>query len=166
MKVGMRKPSIKRSIKARTTGKIKRKLKSSINPLYNKKGMGLVNDPSKAIYNKVYHKTTFGVRDVINACSDTNKNNSTNNISSNKDYSITEDGKYIILNNKKTNIKVKSLSTYIKTFYILGLMCLLIGIPLFFVGGFICVIFSFISFGVAKKYKDIKNDLDKTKELE
>ena len=45
-------------------------------------------------------------------------------------------------------------------------MCLLIGIPLFFVGGFICVIFSFISFGVAKKYKDIKNDLDKTKELE
>lgn len=166
MKVGMRKPSIKRSIKARTTGKIKRKLKSSINPLYNKKGMGLVNDPSKAIYNKVYHKTTFGVRDVMNACSDTNKNKSTNNISSNKNYLISEDGKYIILNNKKTNIKVKSLSMYIELFYILGFICLLIGIPLFFVGGIICVILSFILFGTAKKYKDIKNDIDKTKELE
>lgn len=37
MKIGLRKPSIKRSIKARTTGKLKRKIKSSIDPTYGKR---------------------------------------------------------------------------------------------------------------------------------
>ena len=37
MKVAIRKPSIKKSIKARTTGKAKRAIKSSINPMYEKK---------------------------------------------------------------------------------------------------------------------------------
>lgn len=61
MKIGVRKPSLKKSLKARTTGKVKRKLKKTINPLYGKKGMGYVKNPKKAIYNKVYHKTTVGV---------------------------------------------------------------------------------------------------------
>lgn len=65
MKFGMRKPSIKKSFKARTTGKLKRKVKSSVNPLYGKKGMGWVRDPKKAAYNKVYNKTTFGLRDLL-----------------------------------------------------------------------------------------------------
>ncbi|WP_252236245.1 hypothetical protein [Clostridium sp. CH2] len=69
MKVGLRKPSIKKSIKARTTGKLKREIKKSINPLYGKKGMGYINDPKKAIYNKVYNKTTFGVKDIIDVSS-------------------------------------------------------------------------------------------------
>lgn len=59
MKFGPRKPSLKRSIKARTTGKLKRNIKKSVNPLYGKKGMGWVNNPKKAAYNKAYHKTTF-----------------------------------------------------------------------------------------------------------
>jgi len=67
MKIGFRKPSIKKSIKARTTGKIKRKAKKAVNPLYGKKGMGYIKDPNKAIKNKVYHKTTFGANDVIRA---------------------------------------------------------------------------------------------------
>lgn len=58
MKIGVRKPSIKKSIKARTTGRAKRAIKSSVNPLYGKKGMGLVNNPKKAVYNKAYNKTT------------------------------------------------------------------------------------------------------------
>ncbi|MBN1077722.1 hypothetical protein [Clostridium botulinum] len=69
MKVGLRKPSIKKSIKARTTGKLKREIKRSINPFYGKKGMGCINDPKKAIYNKVYNKTTFGVKDIIDISS-------------------------------------------------------------------------------------------------
>lgn len=60
MKIGLRTPSLKKSIKARTTGKIKRSLKKSVNPVYGKKGVGLITDPKKAIYNKVYKKTTFG----------------------------------------------------------------------------------------------------------
>lgn len=65
MKVGPRKPSLKRSVKARTTGKVKRQARSAINPVYGKKGMGWVNNPKKAAYNKVYNKTTFSVFDLI-----------------------------------------------------------------------------------------------------
>lgn len=65
MKIGMRKPSLKRSIKARTTGRLKRKVKSTINPFYGKKGMGWVRNPKRALYNKVYHKTTFSIWDLF-----------------------------------------------------------------------------------------------------
>lgn len=37
MKFGARKPSLKKSIKARTTGRVKRVIKKSINPSYGKK---------------------------------------------------------------------------------------------------------------------------------
>lgn len=65
MKVGLRTPSVKKSVKARTTGKIKRKVKRTVNPLYGKKGMGYIKNSKKAISSKVYHKTTFGVGDVL-----------------------------------------------------------------------------------------------------
>lgn len=64
MKIGPRKPSLKKSFKARTTGEAKRKVKSAINPLYGKKGMGYINNPKKAIYNKVYNKTTFSTNPI------------------------------------------------------------------------------------------------------
>lgn len=65
MKIGMRKPSLKKSIKARTTGKAKRSLKKAIIPGYGKKGTGLLKDPKKAAYNKVYKKTTFSIFDLF-----------------------------------------------------------------------------------------------------
>ena len=58
MKVGIRMPSVKKSVKARTTGRIKREVKSSYNPLYGKKGMGYLKDPERAVKNKIYHKLT------------------------------------------------------------------------------------------------------------
>lgn len=42
MKFGFRKPSVKKSIKARTTGRIKRTVKKTINPLYGKKESDLL----------------------------------------------------------------------------------------------------------------------------
>lgn len=65
MKVGMRTPSLKKSFKARTTGRAKRAVKSAINPLYGKKGMGYINDPSRVIKNKIYKKTTFSIWDIF-----------------------------------------------------------------------------------------------------
>lgn len=70
MKIGYRKPSVKKSLSARTTGRAKRAIKSSVNPVYGKKGMGMLNDPKKAVYNKVYNKTSYSVFD-------TEKSNST-----------------------------------------------------------------------------------------
>lgn len=65
MKFGFRTPSLKKSVSARTTGRIKRSVKKAVNPTYGKKGMGWVNDPNKAAYNKVYNKTTVGVQDMV-----------------------------------------------------------------------------------------------------
>jgi len=58
MKIGVRTPSLKKSFKARTTGRLNRTLKKSANPLYGKKGMEYIKNPEKSIYNKVYHKVT------------------------------------------------------------------------------------------------------------
>ena len=58
MKIGFRMPSLKKSLKARTTGAVKRKAKSAINPLYGQKGMGILH-PKRAIKNKIYKKTTI-----------------------------------------------------------------------------------------------------------
>lgn len=64
MKIGMRTPNIKKSIKARTTGRAKRAVKRAVNPLYGKKGMGFAKDPERSIKNAVYKRTTFSVSDV------------------------------------------------------------------------------------------------------
>lgn len=73
MKFGVRTPNVKKSIKARTTGRTKRALKSSINPTYGKKGIGYINNPKKAVYNKIYNKVSI---DPLNST----KNNSTNKV--------------------------------------------------------------------------------------
>jgi len=65
MKVGMRTPNLKKSFKARTTGKAKRAAMRAINPAYGKKGTGMITNPKKAMYNKVYNKTTFSATNVL-----------------------------------------------------------------------------------------------------
>ena len=61
MKVGFRTPNFKKSFKARTTGKLKRKMKKAVNPFYGKKGIGYIKNPKKALYNKVYNKTSSSI---------------------------------------------------------------------------------------------------------
>ena len=71
MKFGLRTPSVKKSISARTTGRAKRSFKRLSNPLYGKSGMGLLTNPKKSAYNKVYSKTTFsakGLTGCLTAC--------------------------------------------------------------------------------------------------
>lgn len=65
MKFGVRKPSLKRSIKARTTGRAKRSVKKALIPGYGKKGAGWIKNPKKAAYNKIYKKTTFSIFDIF-----------------------------------------------------------------------------------------------------
>ena len=85
MKFGFRTPNLKKSFKARTTGRIKRSAKKAINPFYGKKGMGYITNPKKAVYNKVYNKTTFGINDIVKGgLNMTNNNTKSNNISESK----------------------------------------------------------------------------------
>lgn len=65
MRFGMRKPSIKKSFRARTTGKWKRRAKKAVNPFYGKKGMGFIKNPKRSVKNKVYKKTTFSLWDLF-----------------------------------------------------------------------------------------------------
>ena len=65
MKIGLRTPSLKKMVKSRTTGRVKRAMKKSINPIYGKKGIGFVTEPKKAVYNKIYKKTSFSIFDFF-----------------------------------------------------------------------------------------------------
>lgn len=65
MKFGIRKPSLKKMIKARTTGALKRRVKKAVVPFYGRRGTGLVKNPKKAVYNKVYNKTSIGFLDLL-----------------------------------------------------------------------------------------------------
>lgn len=78
MKFGVRKPSIKKSIKARTTGRAKRAVKKAVVPGYGKKGSGWVKNPKKAMYNKVYNKTTVSVTDLAKSSSKSSKSSKSN----------------------------------------------------------------------------------------
>lgn len=61
MKFGIRKPSLKKSLSARTTGRAKRSLKSFFIPFYGKKNTGLIKDPKKSLYNRAYKRTTIDI---------------------------------------------------------------------------------------------------------
>ena len=65
MKFGLRTPSLKRSLSARTKGRATRAVKKTLIPGYGKKGMGWIKNPKKAAYNKVYNKTTFSSLDLF-----------------------------------------------------------------------------------------------------
>lgn len=65
MKIGMRTPSLNKSIAARTTGRLNRTVKRALIPGYGRKGMGWLRDPKRAAYNAVYRRTTFSVMDLF-----------------------------------------------------------------------------------------------------
>ena len=65
MKFGVRTPSLKKSISARTTGRAKRSIKRALVHGYGKKGRGWITNPRKAAYNKIYRKTTVSFWDLF-----------------------------------------------------------------------------------------------------
>ena len=65
MRIGMRTPSVKRMIKARTTGRAKRAVKRAVIPGYGKRGMGFVKNPKRAVKGAIYRRTTFSVWDLF-----------------------------------------------------------------------------------------------------
>ena len=65
MRSVIRKPSPRKSISSRTTGRVTRAVKKSVNPLYGKKGTGLIKDPKRSVYNHVYSKTSIGLDDLV-----------------------------------------------------------------------------------------------------
>jgi len=71
MKFGLRTPSLKRRISARTSWK--RYVRHSMG-LKAPRGMGILTNPKKAVYNKVYNKTSVSVDDLLKTKKNTNSN--------------------------------------------------------------------------------------------
>ena len=65
MKFGVRTPSVKKSISARTTGRAKRTFKRIANPFYGKKGAGWIRNPKKAAYNGLYSRSTVSTKKAM-----------------------------------------------------------------------------------------------------
>lgn len=62
MKIGLRNPSLKKSIAARTS--LKRQVVHRAG-LKMPRGYGWIRNPKKYVYNKVYNKTSFSIFDVL-----------------------------------------------------------------------------------------------------
>ncbi|WP_404361521.1 hypothetical protein [Methylotuvimicrobium sp. KM1] len=62
MKVGFRKPSLKKRLAARTS--VKRHVRHSLG-VKAPRGYGWLTNPKKAAYNRVYSRTTFGLADLL-----------------------------------------------------------------------------------------------------
>ena len=62
MKFGMRKPSLKKRVAARTS--IKRQIVHRAG-IKMPRGTGWIRNPKKAAYNKVYNRTTFDIFKLI-----------------------------------------------------------------------------------------------------
>ena len=139
MKIGMRTPSLKRSLKARTTSKWKRQIKEAVIPGYGQKGIGWIKKPKKAMYNKVYRKTTFGLSDIVKS----SKEKSSAKV---KKKAIRQSKDYTTKDYKQAGIVM----------IILGLLLMFV-IPVL---GIFFLILGIISFGVAtlfsKKYSRSK----------
>lgn len=174
MKKGMRTPSIKKSVRAKTTGKINRSIKRSIDPTYGKKGMGMIKDPKKAVYNKVYNKTTFSVKDIYKASRSNNsastsdtfhsesnfENASVPNLHNEKvsnDSYIISDGKAIF---GKKSYSEKQLKRYSISLMIVGvflIVCGLLVLPI----GLIFSLFGIITVCVSRSYAKARKELSK-----
>ena len=143
MKYGVRKPNVKKSIKARTTGKVKRQVKKAVNPLYGKKGMGIVNDPKKAAYNAVYNRTTVDVSDLVKEAASTTQKSAANvphAVPQKKEYS---DRMYNVCGTLMIVLGV--------ILALLGLL-LLLAVP---VGGIVAVAVGVICVIIGRKYRKI-----------
>jgi len=62
MKIGIRKPSLNKSIAARTS--LKRIIKTKLK-LNAPRGYGWLTDPKKALYNRIYNRTTVSIWTLI-----------------------------------------------------------------------------------------------------
>ena len=141
MKYGVRKPNIKKSIKARTTGKVKRQVKKAVNPLY-----GIVNDPKKAAYNAVYNRTTVGVSDIAKGLTAANGNpaaSSSTNAPQKKEYSANT---YSVC-----GILMIVLGAVLA---LLGLI-LLLAVP---VAGIIAIVFGVACVVIGRKYRKVAKE--------
>lgn len=153
MKVGLRTPSPKKSLKARTTGKVKRAAKKAVNPMYGKKGTGFIKDPERSIKNAVYHRTTVGVGDIVKGSSGSKKKTSSSDPSPHSSSPATSQKTQVGENNSANNLSIKD-----------WIICGIISLVIFLIGIYASTLyflirFAFIVFGFAGVIAAIKETI-------
>lgn len=153
MKVGLRTPSPKKSLKARTTGKVKRAAKKAVNPMYGKKGMGFVKDPEKAIKNAAYHRTTVGVGDIVKGSSGSKKKTPSSDPSPRSSSPAVSQKTQVGENNSANNLSIKG-----------WIICGIISLIIFLIGIYASTLYflirlAFIVFGFAGVITAIKETI-------
>lgn len=108
--------------------------------------MGVINDPKKAIYNKVYSKTTISVDDVAKTVLHNSNKQSTSSSRSVRSTQPPKPSSILDVNHtKQTNINIDKLKIQLKLWFVLTIIILLISIALSITGifaivsGFICL---------------------------
>lgn len=160
MRSAIRKPSIKKSISAKTTGKAKRTIKKATNPVYGKKGMGYIHDPKRAIYNKVYKKTSVGLGDI----SQPKAKSSSYHHSPNSEDKEQTSGSHLTITNSNLPQLVSECPEIIETLRKSFIKKLCWGLIFLIVAGFLFFIsplMGFVSIGIAiyNFYKSYKSNL-------
>jgi len=160
MKFGIRKPNYKARFKARTTGKLKRKMKKTVNPFYGKKGVGFIKSPSKSVQSAIYHRTTVGVPSVLPK-SKSHKTSPASKSPSPKPTRVTQ----VRASQNSQAVPVYSAKTYKTTgtvLYIVGIIALLIGLVTAAVGGAFFIILGIVCIVIGHRYKKQAPDTNKT----
>lgn len=105
MKFGIRTPSLKRRIAARTS--LKRIVRHSLG-LKAPRGMGIITNPKKALYNKVYNKTSVSVDRLLKSSKRTNSSSKNSVVDVPKGIEIQETGNIIRSSNKALTVTSKN----------------------------------------------------------
>lgn len=88
VKAGFRKPSLTKSISARTRGRATRAIKKAIIPGYGQRGAGWLH-PRRKLYNTIYSKITVDTRKIFSG-------NMFNNVDSNQKVEVTGKFTYVL----------------------------------------------------------------------
>ncbi|OGD84132.1 hypothetical protein A2572_03335 [Candidatus Collierbacteria bacterium RIFOXYD1_FULL_40_9] len=160
MKFGLRVPSLKKRFAARTS--VKRVVRHSLG-IKMPRGLGVLTNPKKALYNKVYQKTSFGIGDLMRGLK-----GSTSIKSSSKSYSpVVNNNPFVLVAHSFTqliNTKEKfGRDSWIGLLSILGIICLfgnpILGLVFLGVAGFLAYKFS------KEEWFRVKTNLAKAKKL-
>lgn len=105
MKFGIRTPSLKRRIAARTSWK--RVVRHSMG-LKAPRGMGIITNPKKALYNKVYNKTSVSVDRLLKPSKGSNSSNQNSIVNVPKGIEIQGTGNIIRSSSKALTVTSKN----------------------------------------------------------
>lgn len=151
----IRKPSIRKSVSSRTTARVTRTVRKLSNPTYGMKGTGYIKNPKKAVYNKIYNKTSYDVRDLLK----TGTSHNSHGTGSSSRHSLADNeqnNQYVLAALRKQGIKKMFLAIFL---FVIAFPCILsVNSPFLFFLGFILFCCSIYQLYKSKQFRTAYKD--------